>query len=70
MTDGLDSGETERIATVVALARIDGVEGDLEDDVGLDFAFVARLAKCVFGEMLGQVFDLDIGKTAVGFADY
>ena len=67
--DAEDAGEAEGEAAGVAGAAHDVVEGDFEDDEGLDGAEVAAVFEGVELEELGEFGDLDVGDAGVGFAD-
>src|SRR5688572_22179736 len=64
-----DTRETEGEATLVALARLDDVEGDLEDGVGHDGAEAAVDLERVSEEVFGELGDLGVGQAGVSFTD-
>ena len=53
----------------MALARIDGVEGNLENDVGLDDVNASRFFDRARLKMFCQFFDLDVCESGVGLSD-
>ena len=53
----------------MAGAFADGVEGDLEDDAGLDFEAVAFFGNRQGKEFVGEFGDFGIGEAGVGFAE-
>ena len=59
--DALDAGETQGEAAGVAIAWLDRVEGDFEDDVGFYFHGPAVLRDGVSAEVFGELLDLFIG---------
>ena len=65
----MDAREPERQPARVAGARLDGVEGDFQDDLRADFAIASMAGNGSGGEMFGEFLDLYVGETGVGFAD-
>ncbi len=53
----------------MAWAFADGIEGDLEDDAGLDFEAVAFFGNRQGEEFVGEFGDLLVGEAGVGFAE-
>ena len=53
----------------MAGAFADGVEGDFEDDEGVDFDAVAGLREGGGEEFVGEGGDFEVGEAGVGFAD-
>ncbi len=53
----------------MALAWLDRVESNLEHRVGPHLAIPALARDGRFHEMLGELLDLRVGETRVGFAD-
>ena len=64
-----DAREAEGESAGVARAAHDVVEGDFEDDEGLDGAEVALVFERVGFEEFGEVGDFGVGDAGVGFAD-
>jgi hypothetical protein len=57
------------VATVVAVALLDLVEGDLQDHLGLNEVDVAELTDAELEEEVGELLNLLVGDAAVGLAD-
>src|SRR5205823_5902132 len=64
-----DSGKTQRQTARMSSAGLDRIERDLKHRVGFHLAITATILDRLLFEMLGQLGNLDIGQTAVGFSN-
>src|SRR5256885_14187067 len=64
-----DARKTERVAAVVTVGTLDIVEGDFQNDVGLDAAAVTEIFHGMREEVAREFLDLDVCQARISFAD-
>ena len=64
-----DAREAQCESALVSRTRLNGIERDFEHGIGLHFTIAAVIRDRLLFEMLGQLGDLDVGQSAVGFSN-
>src|SRR2546423_1243461 len=68
-SNGFDARKTQGETAGVSCAWLNGIEGDLEHDVGFHFTITATVNNRMAFKMFRQLGNLEVSQTTVGFAD-